>query len=368
MNGKGKIEAASATIVFIVVVGYFVSKDWSKIGVLILFFTWDTSCPAMACKHPHLSHNSRCVRQMMMQSKLLQTIIVVLLHASPSMTLTGFVFHSKYPPSPKMTTRIALFKDLFGQAFENDPSLSKENVRDGMLDAADTDEEVTVSSQTLTRTQIEWRRKMLSKGGVSNEDLIGTVACFDLYLTGIPNKDPSNDLFGSKTNISSRDREVGQVLPTTPSVSAVRVKFAADQVCEVLEDSSGFVNVDSKGDWRLSDDGEQIRFRFKVNGFTRTIETKGTIQKVYWSNEEEKSTRTQTVYSIPEGWLYGEGNLKLNGAGKPMQWNEGVLKVEQSTGLLGVSTKMIPCGKFTSGVSPSSPSSEVVDQDISVQG
>jgi hypothetical protein len=250
------------------------------------------------------------------------------------------------------TTRgLHLFKDLFGRAFDNDPSLSKDNIRDGMLDDAqsdDDDDPQRRSKQILTPTQLAWRRKMLGTngGGVTNDDVVGTTATLDLYLTGIPNKDPSNDLFGSKTNISSRDRTVGQVLPAEPSVSSVRVKFLPDQKCSVVEDASGFCTLETKGDWRLSDGGEQIRFRFFVNGFTRTIETKGTIQKVYWSNEEGKSTRTQTVYSIEEGWLYGECNPKFGGVGKPVQWTDGVLKVELATGFLGVSSKMVPCGKF----------------------
>lgn len=301
-----------------------------------------------------------------------QIVVILLLLQTGYIGVTfGFA-----PPTQQPRKHVAnvvalpLFKDLFGQAFENDPSLSKENIRDGMLDSADTDDENVVRAQNLTPTQLQWRRKMLSKGGVSSEDLAGSVASLDLYLTGIPNKDPSNDLFGSKTNISSRDREVGQVLPTIPSVSALRLKFAADQTCEVLEDASGFVSSESIGEWRLSDDGDQIRFRFKVNGFTRTIETKGTIQKVYWSNEQEKSTRTQTVYSIPEGWLYGESNLKLGGTGKPIQWSEGVLKVEQAMGLLGVTNKMTPCGKFVvDSTQPTSSSSEgqVVDEEMNVE-
>jgi len=44
--------------------------------------------------------------------------------------------------------------------------------------------------------------------------------------------------------------------------------------------------------------------------------------------------------------MYGEAELSGNAKGDAVQWNAGVLKVEQSVGLLGAASKMIPCGKF----------------------
>ena len=92
----------------------------------------------------------------------------------------------------------------------------------------------------------------------------------------------------------------------------------------------------------MSEDGTQVRFRIQVTGYTRTIETKGTIQKIYWSNDDDQVRETTTTYSIPAGWLYGEAEVKSSRGST--QWNNGVLKVEKTTGLLGASTNMIPCG------------------------
>ncbi len=241
-----------------------------------------------------------------------------------------------------------MFKDLLSSAFENDRSLSNVDIRDGQLDDK-TDEELEFqqkNAQTLTSTQQQWRQTMLS-GGVTAQDVANTYT-LDLFLTGVPNKDPSNDLFGGKTNIISRDRDVGLTLPETPTVSNVKLQFSSeDNSVQVLEDDTGFCQTGSTtGEYKLSDDMKQIRFRIPVTGYTRTIETKGTISKVYWSKEEEKKTQTSTTYSIPEGWLYGEAELTPVSPGRTIGWNDCVLKIEQSVGLLGVSSKMVPVGKF----------------------
>ena len=100
-----------------------------------------------------------------------------------------------------------------------------------------------------------------------------------------------------------------------------------------------------EGDWKLSEDGGEVRFRFQVSGYTRTIATKGSIQSVFWSNEPDKQIRTSTVYSIPEGWLYGEAVVSSNRPGSVIM-KEGVLKIEQAVGLLGAGSRMAPCGRF----------------------
>jgi hypothetical protein len=285
-------------------------------------------------------------------------------------------------------------------AFANDKQLlSQNNKRVGMLDEAlDEDDTVIVKPQQsaqLTATQRAWRQSMtVSSSKVQSSDLVGSTINVDLYLAGVPNKDPSNDLYGGKTNISARDRSVGQVLPSSPTISNIQIQFEPNQKCAVstvttslpatqddinkdpavvaaVEKSSptnaavnNFVNTQIQGDWKLSDDGNQIRFRFQVYGFQRTVQTKGTIQKIYWSQENESITETSTLYTIPEGWLYLETDLSRKNNGN-VQWtntnvmnrspaaaaatsssSSGIVKVEQAMGFLGIASRMIPCGKF----------------------
>jgi hypothetical protein len=262
-------------------------------------------------------------------------------------------------------------QDILQSAFANDDQLlSQSNKRVGMLDEAlDGDGDTILVPQPaprreLTATQQAWRQTMSSGGAVKVEsaDLMGTRISVDLYLTGVPNKDPSNDLYASRTNISARDRSVGQVLPAQPTLSGIQIQFVANQKCVVsttansddavseadcTQPENAFVNTQVEGDWKLSDDGRQLRYRLQVYGFQRTVQTKGTIQKIYWSKEKESITETSTVYSIPEGWLYFEMDLSRRRNSNSIQWSpNGVLKIEQSMGMFGVASRMAPCGKF----------------------
>jgi hypothetical protein len=293
----------------------------------------------------------------------------------------------------------SFLQGVLESAFANDKQLlSQNNKRVGMLDEAlDEDDTVILKPQQsaqLTATQQAWRQSMtVSSSKVQSSDLVGSTINVDLYLAGVPNKDPSNDLYGGKTNISARDRSVGQVLPSSPTISNIQIQFEPNQKCTVstvttslpatqddinknsvvvaaVENSSptnaaanNFVNTQIQGDWKLSDDGSQIRFRFQVYGFQRTVQTKGTIQKIYWSQENESITETSTLYTIPEGWLYLETDLSRKNNGN-IQWtntnvmnrspaaaatsssSSGIVKVEQAMGFLGIASRMIPCGKF----------------------
>jgi hypothetical protein len=301
-------------------------------------------------------------------------------------------------------------QDMFQSAFANDRELlSQSNKRIGMLDegvGGDDDDDVFVvlnsissSSQKgpeLTPIQQAWRQKMMplspSQQTIQVSDFIDTSITMDLYLSGVPNKDPSNDLYASKTNISLRDRSVGQVLPTVPTISSLKIKFLLENKCAIVTPtpslssdddttsienetsrpttttaSDDFVNTNVRGDWKLSENGKQIRFRIQVFGFQRTIQTRGTIQKIYWSKEQDSITETSTLYSIPEGWLYFETELSKRSNGS-VQWtnptvnpssamrkavattttstSNGMIKIEQATGFLGIASRMVPCGKF----------------------
>jgi hypothetical protein len=303
-------------------------------------------------------------------------------------------------------------QDMFQSAFANDRELlSQSNKRIGMLDegvGGDDDDDVFVvlnsissSSQKgpeLTPIQQAWRQKMMplspSQQTIQVSDFIDTSITMDLYLSGVPNKDPSNDLYASKTNISLRDRSVGQVLPTVPTISSLKIKFLLENKCAIVTKtptpslssdddttsienetsrpttttaSDDFVNTNVRGDWKLSENGKQIRFRIQVFGFQRTIQTRGTIQKIYWSKEQDSITETSTLYSIPEGWLYFETELSKRSNGS-VQWtnptvnpssamrkavattttstSNGMIKIEQATGFLGIASRMVPCGKF----------------------
>ena len=101
--------------------------------------------------------------------------------------------------------RYNFFKDMIDQAFQNDSSLSDDKSK-GQYDAPGEEFEDNSSRSELTETQKRFRQSVATNS-VATSLLVGTTLKLDLYLSGVPERDPSNDLYGSKVNISSRDRE-----------------------------------------------------------------------------------------------------------------------------------------------------------------
>jgi hypothetical protein len=287
-------------------------------------------------------------------------------HSLPSSIKTGNkkTWSATMTRKKRLTTRTSLqmnfFKDLIGSAFENDPNISSEI--DGPNDS---DETFGSASNLKTDVQKKWlasqaaaTKKVVNdgRGAPMNPDLLpGTTWELALYLSGIPNFDPSNSLYGSKVNISNRDSElskdgfaIGAILPDEPSVKLIIV-LLEDGTCQVGE--SAFT-ANTEGEWKLSDDGRVIRFSMDCSGYERTVTTKGTIQNVYWSDRDQVEKKSSATYEIPPGQIYAE--IRVGFGEKPgvfVMGNkdvpEGLLKVEKAQGMFGVSSKMLACGKFS---------------------
>ena len=269
------------------------------------------------------------------------------------------------------------FKDALGKAFENDARLDSDISKgqyDGpggsLLDEEDDDNSfssvgrlVNPPPQQLTETQQRWRQAQnMPVGGKSSSSgstytaaasttstlLANSKWTVDLFLTGIPARDPSNDLFASKTNISSRDRKVGLMVPEEPTVAGIGITLLEDGSVQLNSDSE-FLDMENteSNQWKVSDDGSMIRICLNVLGYTRTVKTKGSIEKILWSNEDEKSVQTMSAYSIPPGPLYGDAKLEPGNQVGVFKWSDGVLRVEQAAGFLGAGSKMVPCGRFS---------------------
>ena len=251
---------------------------------------------------------------------------------------------------PSLSCRHSFFKDLIDKAFQNDDSLlSASDKVTGQLDDKDDDENdnnTMFRKPTLTETQAKWQALQSQ-----TPQLEGTTINVNLFLSGIPERDPSNDLYGSRTNISSRDRVVGLALPETPTLTDISICFQKDNICKCLTETpfTKITDDNNQGDWIVSEDKTQVRFRIPVTGYSRRVETTGTIQNVFWSKSDEKTTQTTTAYTIPAGWLYGEAKITKNARGQ-LLFSEGVLKVEQTTGMFGIASKMVPCGRFDANV------------------
>ena len=249
--------------------------------------------------------------------------------------------------------RMGFLSDLFKEAFDNDGGLSSEKSQ-GQIEGPGVDdgrrEEVDltdVQRRFLASGQAQ-RRKARGTGSAPIEPsmLVGTDWDLNLYLAGVPDKDPSNDLYGRRINISSRDRNLslGAEMPADPSAT-VRVRLSPDGVCDC--DPSPFTTGKRAGQWKLSDDGRYLRLSIDGQGYCRTVTTRGTITKVFWSDSDEQSSKTSTTYSIPEGFVYCDVEVGYGIPGEFVMQGEGVVKVERKQGMLGVSTNMASCGKVT---------------------
>jgi len=311
--------------------------------------------------------------------------------------------------SKQMTTSISMgfFDDLVKDAFSNDDTLTKDGVagsiegpesQDGFginailkkQEPQQTDvQKRWLASQMKQKTQQQQVAVQDDSGGgatilvkaakgapLSVEVLLNTKWELSLYLTGVPDRDPNNDLYGSKTNVSVRDKQLGAgvSLPTVPT-ARIQIQLLQDGVVSILKSYSGTDDDDDsnniideasqvcdtniQGQWKLSDDGKTMRIGIPIRGYRRTVTTKGTIQKVFWSQGEESSTKTSSTYSIPEGFIYGDigvgygdrpGTLEMMDE-KTIRALEtipgGLLRVEKKEGLLGASSKFLPCGKFS---------------------
>jgi len=277
-----------------------------------------------------------------MNSKPSWSSLLVLLALSRVNSFTSVVKKTSSFRDVDSTRRHNFFKEILEKAFENDGNLSPDKGK-GQYDAPGEEFIESGPAEELTETQKKWRRKQFGND-VTPMMLSGSKYTVNLFLAGVPERDPSNDLYGSKVNISSRDRGTGLSLPSTPTIS-IFVEFLENGVCKASP--SEFTGGERDGEWKLSDDGKVLRFSMDTLGYTRTVETTGSIQNVYWTDKEEKTVRTRTSYSIPAGFVYGDVDITVGRVPGSFDFgSSGVLRVEQSAGLFGVTSKLVPCGKF----------------------
>lgn len=251
------------------------------------------------------------------------------------------------------------FKGFFEEAFSNDVSLS-DDVSEGQVDYYDEDRSSTVADQRTLQARGFIARTTAAASGapVTDSQLVGTKWSLQLYLAGIPDRDPSSNLYGSRVNISSRDKnfDVGVNIPEEPTVT-VEVQLCEDGVCKVCA-SEFTTGLD--GQWRLFE-GNLLRISIDCSGYQRRVSVTGTITKVFWSDEDEVSSQTSSTFTIPPGSIYADAKVRygepgefLLDIGKQSDSSRGMenfdtlglLRVEKKTGVLGATSKMVACGKF----------------------
>jgi hypothetical protein len=240
------------------------------------------------------------------------------------------------------TQRHNFFQDLIQSAFDNDRSLSSVDKRKGMLEGPNFVESSN-SVAELTEVQRAWRDRQ--KGAPLTRELLpNKVVSLDLFLAGVPSRDPSNDLYGSRVNISTRNKQLGLDLPKEPNC-ALELEFLSDGTCRCSK--SAFTTGENLGQWKLSEDGTQLRFSLDCLGFSRTVQTKGSIERIFWSDRPEMTLQTSSEYSIPSGWMFGDVSVGYGTRIGTLNFKSvGVFRIEKKVGLLGAASKLVACGTF----------------------
>jgi len=240
-------------------------------------------------------------------------------------------------PVNRSTALPGFFDKLLQDAFSNDASLSTDKTQT-QIEYDGTPNRQTQTAQNSR--QVDWLSGN-SRGAPVNPVLLrDTRWKLSLYLAGAPDKDPSNDLYGRKTNMSGRDNLLpnGVECPQEATVE-FGITLEEEGVCRVEE--SAFTSGEG-GTYEVSPDNQYLRFSLPATGFQRTVKTKGTITKAYWSEEDDKVTKTSTTYTIPNGFVYGDVKLGYGSPGE-ITIKDGILRFEKRVGLVG--SKMVICGR-----------------------
>eukprot|EP00957_Ditylum_brightwellii_P111000 8465424-Ditylum_brightwellii.AAC.1 len=117
------------------------------------------------------------------------------------------------------------FKDLLNDAFSNDESLPSDKSQSQLEGPGDDPDFGASISSSAPKTEVQKRwleqqqqqqrrresvqRSVVGGAPVDPTALHGTVWDLDLYLLGVPERDPSSDLYGSRVNISTKRENDG---------------------------------------------------------------------------------------------------------------------------------------------------------------
>lgn len=113
--------------------------------------------------------------------------------------------------------------------------------------------------------------------------LINTSWNISLSFTGIPQKDPTSDLFASRPD-------------SRVAVSNIYITFKEDNLLQL--EHHEFLVQDVPGKWALDPDGITLALSLPAVGFERTVKTVGAITSIYGGND---TSQTSSTYFVPSG-------------------------------------------------------------------
>mmetsp|Transcript_13667 Transcript_13667/g.27258 ORF Transcript_13667/g.27258 Transcript_13667/m.27258 type:complete len:317 (-) Transcript_13667:65-1015(-) len=247
-------------------------------------------------------------------------------------------------------------RDVVSEAFSNDSNLSTDDKVTGSVDAAADGDEYWGAPRAAQQRRRQKFTAPAASAPVSADNLEGTEWTIDLFLTGMPARDPSSDLYGSKTNISTRDKVLGMDVPED-ATCRFGVTLLGGGVCTV---TAGEFTTGADGSWQTS--GRYLRLCVDTAGYVRTVATRGTIADATGGMAPRGSLgaaggKTSSTYALPAGEIVldcttgygapGEILVPAPDTGKGGLKDKGcVVSTEVRIGLLGASSKMVPVGRF----------------------
>ena len=161
----------------------------------------------------------------------------------------------------------------------------------------------------------------------------------ELRLVGVPQRDPSNDLFGPRMRITDDERG----LSAQEVVCTVRLAGGAATVT----DADAPLFTDEAGKYRC--EAGVLKVRLFSAGFTRTFTTTGSLQSIYGG---ESTSRTSSVYAIAPGPLLLTGDAETLPSTGETFVRKGKVFCLEKTGLFGSAEKVSPAGTFTATTKP----------------
>ena len=150
------------------------------------------------------------------------------------------------------------------------------------------------------------KKEVLYKGNANSRrvyesNLLNSEWSLLVAMQGLPQGDPSNDLYAPKSKAGKVDG-----IEVTINIT-------------ILENGTLFVKDNDlttfgePGKWKLDDLGTTIAFSFYTEGLERVIKTKGSLVSVYGG---EETMRTSSMYFVPAGVCMMQASVVSNESGR----------------------------------------------------
>jgi len=212
-----------------------------------------------------------------------------------------------------------------------------------------------LESSSPRRSALSSSQKQFSTSGcISPSQLSPVTVSLSFYLTGIPEKDASSDLWQKQVKITGNeyDQQLRVAFPSEPQQSCLAVLNDDFTVTVSIPDSlssssSDFIPPQTDGAWKLSFEGGRNLLRLGISqlGFSRVVRSGGTMESVYGG---AGNSAMKSASSLPPGRIYADFEILFGGTPGTFEIKREaplpLVKCESASGLLKV-VSLVSCGR-----------------------